>query len=222
MDELLRRIAELERQVERLQRVEVPIDASGGTGILPPSAGGTGAGAMTQGSIPFIGPLGVYAQDNTALFWDDANNRLSIGQNVPIAPLDATLVDATTSGAARLFVLRHNTSGTPGTLFGDEIQWLLQSSTTADTLAARLRVTWLDATHATRTSRVQVFAGDSVNVTREIIRGEGDGTGPRIGFLGANASARPAVSGSRAANAALASLITALATLGLITDSSTV
>lgn len=45
-----------------------------------------------------------------------------------------------------------------------------------------------------------------------------DGTG--IGFLGATPVARPTVTGSRGGNAALASLLTALATLGLITDSS--
>jgi hypothetical protein len=42
-----------------------------------------------------------------------------------------------------------------------------------------------------------------------------------IGFNGANAIAKPAVTGSRAGNAALASLLTALASYGLITDSST-
>ena len=41
-----------------------------------------------------------------------------------------------------------------------------------------------------------------------------------IGFYGAAPAAKPTVTGSRGANAALASLLTALATLGLITDSS--
>jgi hypothetical protein len=44
-----------------------------------------------------------------------------------------------------------------------------------------------------------------------------DGTG--VGFLGATPVARPTVSGSRGANAALASLLTALSNLGLITNS---
>ncbi|GAB7043141.1 MULTISPECIES: hypothetical protein [Catenuloplanes] len=43
------------------------------------------------------------------------------------------------------------------------------------------------------------------------------GTG--LGFFGANAVAKPAVSGSRGGNAALTSLITALTSLGLITNS---
>ena len=46
-------------------------------------------------------------------------------------------------------------------------------------------------------------------------------TGGNVGFYGATAAAKPAITGSRGGNAALASLLTALATLGLITDSTT-
>jgi hypothetical protein len=45
-----------------------------------------------------------------------------------------------------------------------------------------------------------------------------DGAANTIGFYGATAAAKQTVSGSRGGNAALASLITALATYGLITD----
>ena len=44
--------------------------------------------------------------------------------------------------------------------------------------------------------------------------------GSKLGFFAATPAAKPSVSGSRGGNAALASLITALATLGLVTDSS--
>ena len=43
--------------------------------------------------------------------------------------------------------------------------------------------------------------------------------GTDIGFFGATATTKPTVTGSRAGNAALADLLTELATLGLITDS---
>ena len=43
----------------------------------------------------------------------------------------------------------------------------------------------------------------------------------KLGFFTATAVTKPIVTGSRAGNAALASLLTALATLGLITDSTT-
>ncbi|MCP3817843.1 hypothetical protein NLX86_06735 [Streptomyces sp. A3M-1-3] len=45
--------------------------------------------------------------------------------------------------------------------------------------------------------------------------------GTTLGFYGAAAAAKPAVTGSRGGNAAVASLLSALATLGLITDNST-
>jgi hypothetical protein len=45
--------------------------------------------------------------------------------------------------------------------------------------------------------------------------------GSTLGFYGATAAAKPTVTGSRGGNAALASLLTALSTLGLITDSTT-
>ena len=50
------------------------------TGTLPVTNGGTGTGtAFTSGSVVFADGSGVYAQDNTNFFWDDANDRLGIG-----------------------------------------------------------------------------------------------------------------------------------------------
>jgi hypothetical protein len=48
---------------------------------------------------------------------------------------------------------------------------------------------------------------------------QADGTG--LGFFGATTAAKPTVTGSRGSNAALTSLLSALNTLGLLTDSST-
>ena len=45
--------------------------------------------------------------------------------------------------------------------------------------------------------------------------------GPKLGFYGVTPVTKPTVTGSRGGNAALASALTALANLGLITDSST-
>lgn len=46
------------------------------------------------------------------------------------------------------------------------------------------------------------------------------GASQQIGFFGTNKIAKPTVTGSRGANAALASLLTSLSNLGLVTDSS--
>lgn len=51
-------------------------------GILFPNAGGTGASALTQGSIPFIGGSGIYTEDHTNLKWNNTNKVLNIGNNV--------------------------------------------------------------------------------------------------------------------------------------------
>src|ERR1700741_3439712 len=48
-----------------------------------------------------------------------------------------------------------------------------------------------------------------------------EGAANQVGFYGASPASKPTITGSRGGNAALASLITALATLGLITDNTT-
>lgn len=63
--------------------------------------------------------------------------------------------------------------------------------------------------------------GTASNTAVEALATGASGASPTIGFLGASRTTRPAVTGSRGGNAALASLLTALATLGLITDSTT-
>jgi hypothetical protein len=49
----------------------------------------------------------------------------------------------------------------------------------------------------------------------------GGGTQALLSFFGATATAKPTVTGSRGGNLAVASLPTALATLGLLVDSTT-
>ena len=53
------------------------------------------------------------------------------------------------------------------------------------------------------------------------IDGDLNHDGSNVGFYGAAPAAKPTVTGSRGANAALADLLTELASLGLLTDSST-
>ncbi len=61
------------------------------SGTLPVANGGTGtATAFTAGSVVFAGASGTYTQNNTQLFWDNANNRLGVGNATPAATLDVT------------------------------------------------------------------------------------------------------------------------------------
>ena len=55
---------------------------------VQPQYGGTGGGIMTLGSIPFVGPAGVYWQDNGHLFWDVTHARLGIGKTNPATAVD--------------------------------------------------------------------------------------------------------------------------------------
>jgi hypothetical protein len=102
-----------------------------------------------------------------------------------------------------------------------QLRIVTQSSADFSRDLFRMDGSWLDSTDATRTSRVthHVYSGAT---KVEYLRAEGDGAGGvKIGILGATAITRPTVTGSRGGNAALASLLTALASLGLITDSTT-
>lgn len=131
-----------------------------------------------------------------------------------------TVTDAGTTTAPTMIGMAHRSSGTPGAGFGVNFTWRADSSTNTSQLQGSITSTWIVATDASRTARVRFFANDWVQ-SREFLRGEGDGTAARIGFLGATAIARPSVTGAKGGNAALTSLLTALASLGLITDSST-
>lgn len=70
-------------------------------GLLPISRGGTGKESFTDGSIPFISG-GVFAEDNSNLFWDDTNKRLGIGTNTPAVELhvNGSILSAPADGGA--------------------------------------------------------------------------------------------------------------------------
>jgi hypothetical protein len=95
---------------------------------------------------------------------------------------------------------------------------LFATANSAQQSAASFTATFPDAT-ATYKGRITVSVSDSAG-TREVFRGEANGSAPLLSFFGGAAQAKPTVTGSRGGNAALASLLTALAGFSLITDSS--
>lgn len=64
--------------------------------------------------------------------------------------------DAGTTNVLNVFTIGHNSSGTAANGFGVGVALNAQTSTTANTLAGRLLAAWMDATHATRTSKASI------------------------------------------------------------------
>lgn len=131
----------------------------------------------------------------------------------------ATVNNADTAAPVTVLALTHNSTGTPAPNFGADITVNLKSSTTVDQSALLIRALWATATHASRKARTNFFVYDTA--ARTVLSMEASGTAAMLGVLGAGAAVRQTVTGSRGGNAALASLLTAMATFGWITDSST-
>ena len=55
---------------------------------------GNPVGGATTGSIPFVDASGELAEDNTALFWDETNDRLGLGDTTPDDILNITSATA--------------------------------------------------------------------------------------------------------------------------------
>jgi hypothetical protein len=157
-------------------------------------ADGTTAAALVAGSLQATPPTGTTRP---------LVSQAHASQSVPILEVQdsagAALVDVAAGGALEI---------------------RRTSSTTGGRQVGQIDGAFAVATDATRLGRLTLSAAD-YNGLREGVRIEADGAAARLGFFGATAGAKPTVSGSRGGNAALQSLLAALAGLGLITDSTT-
>jgi hypothetical protein len=169
-----------------------------------------------------------FTRANTVSAFFDGSGNLTLNGNVIGALVNvsassgqsyAQVSDAGTTNRPFVFYFDHNSSGTPAAGFGTTFAMRAKSSTTVARNQVVLDAQWVDATDASRKAQGRLYASDNTT-DRTILTFDSDGSNPRVGFLGAGAVARPTVSGSRSGNAALASALTALANLGLITDSS--
>jgi hypothetical protein len=180
------------------------------------NAAATGAAAVAVGRGASAGTDGVAVGDGATA---SGNRAVGIGASASATHSEAIAIGRLATSAANGDVcigasLSNNTQRNlriQGQIAGvnGRDHWSITSTVTGTT----------DGTETTR----QVFSTRGAGAPREVFRIEGQvgSTAPMIGFLGASAVARPTVTGSRGGNAALASLLTQLAALGLITDSTT-
>jgi hypothetical protein len=160
----------------------------GGSVTFPitPAQGGTGTTTVfTVGSVVFVGPAGVYTEDNANFFWNNTTKRLIIGGNTD-----------ETSITARLQVIGvQRVLGSLATFVCDD-----RSTGSADAFAFYVS-----------SGLFQFFSYRGLQNVFSI-----DSNG-NIVILGTY-NGSPSVTGSRAGNAALASLLTKLATSKIIVD----
>jgi hypothetical protein len=198
----------------------------------PTHQGGTGsAGTLTLTSTS-------HATKGKILFgtsgYDEANNRLGVGTATPAVPLDVT-GNAAISGTLTLGGDATLTRSASGVFNTTAEFWRTGSSAGAGAflaqvsgdVAPRLNImsdgkmeigdgTGGRDTNLYRSAADTLKTDDSLHVAATLRH-----LGSSLGFYNATAITKPAVTGSRGGNAALASLLTALANLGLLTDSTT-
>lgn len=159
------------------------------------------------------------AGSNFALtrFSDGGSGFGVLGISRAIGEIVHSAKDAATTTVLNTFVTDHFSSGTAAAGYGTGVLLRGQSATMDSRELIRLRGAWTTATDASRKARGTLSAYDTAE--RDCIMWEASGSAAMVGFYGTAPIAKPAPTGSRGGNAALASLLTALANLGLITDS---
>lgn len=161
--------------------------------VVPSTAGANqfATGVSADGVISYAQPgfsnlSGSLAASQMPALTGDATTAAG---STAVSVLSATLTDAATGGtASTVFSITHNSLGTPTDGFGSMTKWKLESSTTISVDVADETVSWVSATHASRTARKVFNIYDTV--AREALRMEANGTAAMIGFLGANAAIR--------------------------------
>jgi hypothetical protein len=198
----------------------------------PTQQGGTGsAGTLTLTSTS-------NATKGKILFgtsaYDEANNRLGVGNASPTVPLDVT-GNTAISGTLTLggdATLTRSAAGvftttaelwriTPNAFTGAFLAEVTGDAVPRLNVMGDGKTEWGDGTNARDTNLYRSAAGVLKTDTALHVTTVFRHLGTTLGFYNTAAATKQAVTGSRGGNAALASLLTALATVGLVTDSST-
>lgn len=152
----------------------------------------TDTSSSGTGAVIFSGGIGVTKTLNVGTTIGVGVAAVSTsGLKISNASIGASIYvdDAGTNNIPTAIQLVHNSSDTPAAGFGIGIVWYLNSTTTDSRGVGRDLATWATATDASRKARRQWTVYDTAE--REGLRIEASGTAPMIGFLGANAVARP-------------------------------
>lgn len=150
------------------------------------------------------------------------NGGLNLGAATGAAAgqIRATASTAATNTRVTGLILDHQTSATPAAGLGVELEFRAESTTTTSQTIGLLSARWAEATHASRRGEIAFLISDATTFRVPLFIGS-NGAEATIGVLGANPVSRQTVTGSRGGNAALASLLSALATFGWILNSTT-
>lgn len=114
--------------------------------------------------------------------------NVGIGTVAPGTLLDLNSADAATNTVTNSLTIRHASTGTPAAGFGVGQIFTLESSTTENQSAARIRAVTAEATHATRKYQLVLSAYDTAE--REGLRIGANGSAATLGLLGATPSAQ--------------------------------
>lgn len=155
----------------------------------------------------------------------NSNGLVGIGDSLssPVTRLHVQEADTVNNAVTNVLTLDHTRTGATAGANDIGTGLLFRAETTVNNTIreiGRIQASFPTATDASRKGRVVFTAYDTAE--REGIRIEASGTAPMLGFYGSAAVAQQTVTGSRGGNAALADLLTKLATLGLIVDGTSV
>lgn len=165
---LLAQIANLGTPLQYL-RVNTP-----GSGLeyatLPPSASPSIGGAITggtAGSVLFVSPSGIIAQDNANFFFDNTNKRQGIGTNAPASQLEVLALSmGVTRDATKGIMLRNTTVATVAlTQISPAIQFVGQgwkTSSVAGSQTAQMSM-YLQPVQGSTNPTSQFFIKSSIN-----------------------------------------------------------
>lgn len=220
--------------------------AISGTGVVVPS--GVSITGGTSSSVPLIqiststhqfhalqvqttnasAKAGIRVTNGTkdTMIWKDGQVIVrGSSSSTPVFDLDVygqiyvVATDSGTTNAIEALRLGHRTSATPAVTFGVQMSFYGDTTTHVNAEIGHVEGHWADPTHASRKGRLLFYTASSSNVY-EGFRIENNGSVALLSFFANAAVGQQTVTGSRGGNAALASLLTALANYGIIVNSS--